>query len=463
MSSDKYRVDMCSGPLFRKIVIYTLPLMATVVLQNIFSAADLIVVGRYATYKDVAAVGSCLPVCSLIINIFFGISVGAGVLVANAVGAKDGRRISRSLHTAMLFAASGGIFLMVSGGIAAYPLLKLMDTPDDVIRGAMWYMFIYSLGIPALSLYGYGSAIMRAMGDTRRPLIYLIFSGIINVVLNFVLVVFFNLGVIGVAVATVVSFGISAVLIIRAMMNMRGAFQLKIDLLKIDRPTLFEMLRIGLPAGINGSAFAITNFIIQGAINSFGSAAMAGSAAVVNVECIIWALVFSITQTATNFASQNVGAGNYPRVKRSAFYCAGSSAVIVGIVGILCCVFGEKLIGICSSDAEVIRWGMQRGVVVFLSYCLCGIMESINGTLRGMGYSFEPMLFSIFGVCIVRIMWVWLVFPLCRSVSVLMLSYPVSYIITIMFAGTYLHRAFRKHIPDVKSKYATLAGAAHAE
>lgn len=458
MAGKKYQIDMCNGPLFSKIIIFSLPLIATAALQQLFSAADLVVVGRYSTYQDMAAVGSCLPVCSLIVNIFFGISVGAGVLTANGIGAKDKILTSRSIHTAMAFAGAGGVILMIVGLILSYPLLKLMDTPDDVMGKALWYMCIYCLGLPTLGIYAYGASLMRSMGDTRRPLYYLIFSGIINVVLNYILVAFFSLGVIGVAVATMVSFAISSLLIIRALMNLHGALKLKKNLLKIDWKILKNMLWIGLPAGLQGFCFAVSNFIIQGAINSFGSAAMAGNAAALNIETILYSACFSFNQAATSFAGQNMGAKKYHRVAKSAVYCIAASSVIEGVLGIICIIFGRQLLSIYNPDAAVVSWGMQRAIVVFGSYSLCAAMDSITGVLRGMGQSVGPMVVSIFGVCIVRMMWVWWVFPRNKTLLMLMISYPLSYVITIALTGIMLYYALKKY-NAATDKYGSVAKA----
>ena len=445
MAGKKYQMDMCCGPLFRKIILFTLPLIATAALQQLFSAADLIMVGRYASYQDMAAVGSCLPVCGLIVNVFFGISIGAGVLTANGIGAKDKLLTSRSIHTAMMFSGVGGIGLMIFGLIVTYPLLKLMDTPPDVIGKAAWYMAIYCLGLPTLSLYAYGASLLRAMGDTKRPLYYLIFSGIANVALNYFLVAICSLGVIGVAFATMFSFAVSAVLVIRALMYMPGALKLKKSLLKIDWDIFRQMLKIGLPAGVQGGFFAISNFVIQGAINSFGSAAMAGSAAALNVETILYSASFGFNQAATSFAGQNMGAGKYERVKQSAIQCAVTSGVGLAIIGTLCTIWGRQLIAVCNPDPEVVEWGMQRAIAVFASYGLCAVMDSITGTLRGMGKSTGPMVVSLFGVCVTRMAWVWMVFSSIRSMKVLMLCYPVSYIITIIITGIMLYFELKKY------------------
>ena len=455
MAGKKYQMDMCSGPLFRKIILFTLPLIATAALQQLFSAADLIMVGRYATFQDMAAVGSCIPVCSLIVNVFFGISIGAGVLTANGIGAKDKILTSRSIHTAMVFAGVGGVGLMIFGLAVTHPLLKIMDTPADIFDKAMWYMVIYCLGLPTLGLYAYGAALLRAMGDTKRPLYYLIFSGIVNVVLNYILVAFCSLGVIGVALATMVSFIISAILVIRALMGMPGALKLKKNLLKTDWSIFRQMLWIGLPAGLQGACFAISNFIIQGAINSFGSAAIAGSTATLNIETILYSASFGFNQAATSFAGQNMGAEKYDRVKQSAIYCAAASGIGLFVIGTLCTIFGRQLISIYNPDPEVVEWGMQRAIAVLASYGLCAMMDCITGSLRGMGKSMGPMIVSLFGVCITRMIWVWVVFSHFRDMKILMLCYPVSYIITIVITGAMLYFELKKYnvhlgIPAVK-------------
>ncbi|MBQ4315629.1 MAG: MATE family efflux transporter, partial [Lentisphaeria bacterium] len=286
---------------------------------------------------------------------------------------------------------------------------------------------------------------------------YLIFSGIVNIIANYILVVFFSMGAAGVSLATALSFALSAVLVIRAMSGMPGAMKFKRTLLKIDWKIFREMLRIGLPAGIHGCLFAISNVVIQGAINSFGSTAMAGSAAALNIETIIYAGSFSFNQAATSFAGQNMGAKKYDRVKKSAVYCIITSGVMVGAVGAVCTIFGRQLLSIYNPNPEIISKGMERAIAVFLSYGLCAIMDSISGTLRGMGKSFGPMLLSIFGVCFVRIVWVWSIFRLHKTLSMLMLSYPVSYAVTIVLTGWMLKKELAKYMEHKNSGYSTVA------
>ena len=453
MASDKYQIDMCNGPLFRKIILFTLPLIATAALQQLFSAADLIMVGRYSSHQDMAAVGSCLPLCGLIVNIFFGISVGAGVLTANGIGAKDKLLITRSIHTAMCVAGTGGVILMVIGMGTAYPLLKILDTPDDVMTKALLYMFIYCIGLAPMSLYAYGAAILRAVGDTRRPLYYLIFSGVINVVFNYIFVVWFSMGVVGVGLATMISFIISCILVIRAMTEMTGVLKLKKKLLKIDWQIFRKMLWIGLPAGIQGCFFAISNCVIQGAINSFGSAAMAGNAAALNIETILYSICFSFNQAATSFAGQNMGAKKYSRVSGSAVQCVLASVLFVGFAGVVCTVFGREILAVYNPDPTVVRWGMERALAVFISYAVLAAVDSTTGTLRGMGQSIAPMILTLFGVCLSRILWVWVVFPMKRTMTMLMLSYPVSYIITIILTGTLLWFSLKKLTSSTSVSY----------
>ena len=457
MSAQKHSMDMCSGPLFRKIILYAIPLIASSMIHQLFSAADLIVVGRFSSHQDMAAVGSCLPVCGLIVNVFFGISIGAGVLAANGIGAKDKMLTSRSIHTAMMVSGIGGAVLMLLGLCITTPLLHLMDTPDNVMDKAAWYMRIYCLGLPTLSIYVYGAALMRAMGDTKRPLYYLIFSGIVNVVLNYILVAFFSMGAVGVSIATMFSFVLSAYLVVRALMGMKGALKLKKSLLKVDFSIFRKMLWIGLPAGIQGSFFAISNFVLQGATNSFGSAAMAGNAAALNIECIIYSACFAFNQTATSFAGQNYGAKNYKRVAQSALYCVYISGAGVGLLGLVCTVFGRELISIYNPDPVVVDWGMQRLVVVFISYAICAVMDCITGALRGIGHSLAPMLVTFFGVCFLRIFWTWWVFPLHPTLGMLMGCYPVSWTITALLTGGHLYYLLKKLLHNSTSHYSVVS------
>lgn len=437
MSEQKknYEINMCEGPLAGKMLIFTLPLMFSGILQLLFNAADTIVVGRYAGKEALAAVGSTSSLINLLVNLFMGLSVGANILVARYYGAKKEEDIQTTVHTSITLAALAGIVLAILGNIFAKPLLLLMGSPEDVVDLAALYVKIYFAGMPVVLLYNYGAAILRAVGDTKRPLYYLTVAGVVNVILNLVFVIGFDLSVAGVALATVTSETISAVLLIRCMCKMEGSCHLDLRKLGFNREKLGLLLRHGLPAGLQGSVFSFSNVLIQSSINSFGSVAMAGSSAAANIEGFVYTAMNSFQQTALCFTSQNLGGGKYDRVNK----VFRNSLLMVAMVGIVmgggCYLFGEQLLSIYSSDAEVIAYGMIRLRWICLLYFPCGIMDVLVGMLRGLGYAIVPMCVSIVGACGFRILWIATVFAAYHSLDVLYSSYIISWILT---GGTHL-------------------------
>lgn len=437
MSEQKknYEINMCEGPLAGKMLIFTLPLMFSGILQLLFNAADTIVVGRYAGKEALAAVGSTSSLINLLVNLFMGLSVGANILVARYYGAKKEEDIQTTVHTSITLAALAGIVLAILGNIFAKPLLLLMGSPEDVVDLAALYVKIYFAGMPVVLIYNYGAAILRAVGDTKRPLYYLTVAGVVNVILNLVFVIRFDLSVAGVALATVTSETISAVLLIRCMCKMEGSCHLDLRKLGFNREKLGLLLRHGLPAGLQGSVFSFSNVLIQSSINSFGSVAMAGSSAAANIEGFVYTAMNSFQQTALCFTSQNLGGGKYDRVNK----VFRNSLLMVAMVGIVmgggCYLFGEQLLSIYSSDAEVIAYGMIRLRWICLLYFPCGIMDVLVGMLRGLGYAIVPMCVSIVGACGFRILWIATVFAAYHSLDVLYSSYIISWILT---GGTHL-------------------------
>lgn len=437
MSEQKknYEINMCEGPLVGKMLIFTLPLMFSGILQLLFNAADTIVVGRYAGKEALAAVGSTSSLINLLVNLFMGLSVGANILVARYYGAKKEEDIQTTVHTSITLAALAGIVLAILGNIFAKPLLLLMGSPEDVVDLAALYVKIYFAGMPVVLIYNYGAAILRAVGDTKRPLYYLTVAGVVNVILNLVFVIGFDLSVAGVALATVTSETISAVLLIRCMCKMEGSCHLDLRKLGFNREKLGLLLRHGLPAGLQGSVFSFSNVLIQSSINSFGSVAMAGSSAAANIEGFVYTAMNSFQQTALCFTSQNLGGGKYDRVNK----VFRNSLLMVAMVGIVmgggCYLFGEQLLSIYSSDAEVIAYGMIRLRWICLLYFPCGIMDVLVGMLRGLGYAIVPMCVSIVGACGFRILWIATVFAAYHSLDVLYSSYIISWILT---GGTHL-------------------------
>lgn len=422
--------DMCHGPLAKKMIIFTLPLMASSMLQLLFNAADVVVVGRFAGSESLAAVSSTTPLINLIINLFIGLSVGANVAVAHDIGAGDKSAVSDTVRTSVLMGAISGIVLLFFGILISGYALELMQTPDDVIGAAAVYLRIYFLGMPALMIYNFGAAVLNAGGDTKRPFWYLTIGGIINIILNIFFVVVCRWGVAGVAVATVISEIVSAVLVIRCLIKNKGMLKLKPSLLKMKKKDVVRILKVGVPAGLQGIVSAFSHLILQSAINSFGTVAMAASAAASNIEGIVNIAMYSFSRTALTYVSQNMGAHEYKRVNRIFWLCMLYTAGIGVLLGSLALVFGRQLLGIFSTEPQIIEEGLLRMRYICGTYALCGLMDCTAGALRGMGYSLMPTLVSFVGVCGIRITWVFTVFKRFHSTSVLFACYPISWAVT---------------------------------
>lgn len=426
-----YEIDMCNGPIFSKIILFAVPLILSGILQLLFNAADIIVVGRFAGSESLAAVGSTSSLINLLVNIFIGLSIGANVLVARYYGGQNYKDLEETVHTAMLLAAVGGVALIVIGGVLAGPLLTLMGTPDDVLPLAVLYMRIFFAGMPASLVYNFGSAILRGVGDTRRPLYFLLLAGVINVILNLIFVILFSMGVAGVALATVISQCISAALIVQCLIRSDGSYRLRIKGLRIVKSKLKEIAKIGFPAGIQGAIFSVSNVLIQSSINSFGSVAMAGNTASANIEGFIYTSMNAVYQTSLSFTSQNFGAKQFKRMTKILLYCLGLVTLVGVVMGLGGVLIGEQLLGFYSPDPEVIRYGMYRLTIIGTTYFICGWMETMVGGLRGMGYSVIPMFVSLTGACALRVIWIYTVFAMDRSLETLYWSYPVSWAITV--------------------------------
>lgn len=434
---------MTEGNILPKIIKFSIPLMLSGMLQLFFNAADVIVVGRYAGDEALAAVGSTGALINLLINLFIGISIGASVLMGQAIGARDYNDAQDSLHTAMLTGFIGGIIMIFVGQVVSRPMLELMQTPDDVIELSSLYMKIYFMGMPGFMLYNFGAAILRAAGDTKRPLYYLFVSGIINVILNLYFVIVLKMSVDGVAYATIISEAISAILIVICLMRSDGYLNLSLRKLKIDGKKFIEMLKIGIPSGFTGIVFSVSNMLIQSSINSFGKLVMAANTAASNLEGFVYNAMNSIYQTALAFASQNMGAKKLDRVddvlKKSLLVVSG-----VGLFfGVGAYLLGEILLRLYTPNQEVIDIAMLRLLVISTSYFLCGIMDVYSGVIRGMGFSFTPMLVSMFFVCAFRVFWIYTIFERFHEQWVLYISYPVSWTITII-AYFFTYKIVRK-------------------
>lgn len=428
-------MDMCEGPLFKKIVLYTIPIILTSVIQLLFNAADLVVVGRFRGSVAVGAVGATGSIVNLIVNLFIGLSVGAGVAVAQGIGAEDKEHVHRTVHTAMPAALISGVLLTFIGVLGSEQFLEWMDTPGDVIGLSAVYMRIYFCGITANMVYNFGAAILRAAGDTRGPLIYLSLAGILNVVLNIFFVIVFQMSVEGVALATVISQLLSAVLVVIALMKRQDACRFQPKMMHIYKRPLLQMVRVGLPAGIQGSIFSISNVLIQSSINSFGKIAMSGNAAAGNIEGFVYVAMNAFHQTALNFTGQNYGAKKFKRITRIMLISLACVFTVGLVLGLSAYIFSKPLLSIYITDsAEAIEYGILRLAYVAVPYCLCGIMDVMTGLMRGMGSSIAPMLISIIGVCGFRIGWIMTIFqiPAYHTLPYLYISYPISWSATFI-------------------------------
>lgn len=423
-------MDMCHGPLFSKMLLFSVPLILSGFLQLLFNAADIVVVGRYAGSTALAAVGATSSLINLLTNVFIGLSIGSNVLIARYYGAKNIQAIQETLHTSILLSLISGTVLAFIGVFLAKPLLTLMGTPNDVLGQSALYMRIYFLGMPVMMLYNFGSAILRAIGDTKRPLYFLAVAGGVNVILNLFFVIVFHLDVAGVALATVISQCISACLIILVFMKQEGPCHLVLKKLKLTKDKTLKIIEIGLPAGFQGAIFSISNVLIQSSINSFGSIAMAGNTASANIEGFIYSAMNALYQTNLSFTSQNYGAKQSSRINKVLGLCL-LIVVSVGLcLGTTALHFGPTLLSIYSSDPEVIEFGMIRLSVICSTYFLCGMMDVIVGSIRGLGYSILPTIVSLIGACGLRILWIFTIFKLYHSLFILYISYPISWVIT---------------------------------
>lgn len=427
--------DMCHGPLFGNIVAYTIPVILTGILQLLFNAADLMIVGRFCGSVYVSAVGATTSLIHLIINLFIGLSVGAGVAVAHAIGAGDVKMAHRTVHTAIPAALVSGVILTVVGIVFSETFLGWMGTPDNVLPLSAVYMRIYFAGITANMLYNFGAAILRAAGNTKGPLLYLSAAGVLNVILNILFVTVFEMDVDGVALATTLSQVLSAVLVLRALILRTDACRLKLKAMRFYKEPMKKLLRVGLPAGIQGSLFSISNVIIQSSVNSFGAVAVAGNSAASTLEGFVYTIMNSFHQTALNFIGQNVGAKQYKRTKKILLICLGCVVVAGGVSGSFIYLFGKSLLSIFITDsAQAIAYGMIRLAFICLPYFMCGLMDVTTGAIRGMGVSITPMIITILGVCGFRIGWIYTVFqiPAYHTLECLYFSYIVSWTVTFL-------------------------------
>lgn len=427
----KYEIDMCSGSVPVKMLLFSVPLICSGMLQLLFNAADVVVVGQFAGDDSLAAVGSTSSLINLFTNVFIGLSVGCNVLTARYFGADSKKEIEDTVHTSIAVAFISGIVITVLGIALAPFILKMMDTPEWGL--ATMYLCLYFLGMPAMMVYNFGSAILRAVGDTKRPLYYLTFAGFINVVMNLLFVIVFKMDVAGVALATVISQVISAILVVRCLMKETGSIHLDLRKIRIKKGILFKILQIGLPAGVQGTLFSLSNVFIQSSVNEFGEIVVAGNSIAGNLEGFVYVAMNSIYQAAISFTSQNIGAMKYERVNRIAVTAMGLVTVIGLAMGNLLVLFGRPLLGLYSDSPAVVEAGMVRLVWICTIYALCGMMEVMVGLMRGMEYSVLPMIVSLLGACVFRLVWLATVFQWegLHKIETVYASYPVSWALTL--------------------------------
>lgn len=428
----KYEIDMCNGPILKKMLLFAFPLMLSGILQLLFNAADTIVVGRFAGDNSLAAVGSNGSIINLLTNLFIGLSVGANVVTARFYGAKQKESLKETVHTAMLISIISGIILTVIGIIGARQILIWMKAPEEVLDLAVVYLRIYFIGMTATMVYNFGSAILRAVGDTKRPLYFLLISGVVNVALNLLFVIGLRMDVAGVALATVISQCISAALIVLCLVKEKGDIHLNLRKLRISRRIFGMIVRIGIPAGIQGTVFSLSNAVIQSSINSFGNIVVAGNSAAANIEGFVYMAMNAIYQTTLSFTGQNMGAGKTDRINK--ILVRGEMCVIaVGVImGMTVVFFSKPLLGIYSESERVVLAGADRLMIVCGSYALCGMMDVLVGALRGIGYSVMPMIVSLIGACGLRLIWIATVFNIEKyhTTRTIYMSYPMSWAIT---------------------------------
>ena len=425
MKQNKYEIDMCNGTIMDKLISFSLPLMLSGILQLMFNAVDIVVVGRFS-------VGSTTALINVFTNLFIGISLGANVLAARFFAAGKDREMSETVHTSITLALISGVIMAFVGLFFSRGALELMATPSDVIDQSALYMKIYFLGMPFFMLYNYGAAILRAVGDTKRPLIFLIISGSVNAVLNMILVIVFHLDVAGVAIATVISQMISCILVLRCLYRSEGSYQLRFSRLMINKTYLKQIFQVGIPAGIQSTVINFSNVLLQSSVNSFGSTAMAGYTAANNIFGFLYVAVNSVTQACMSFTSQNYGVRKYKRMDKVLIDCIIISMTTSLVLGCSAYFFGPEILKIYTKDSEVIHCGMEILAYTTVPYFLCGIMDLFPGALRGMGHSGVPMILSVIGTVGTRIVWIFGIFPYHRSLSILFISYPASWILTIV-------------------------------
>ncbi len=441
----KHDVDMCHGPLFIKIIKFFIPVMLSNMLQLLYNATDQAVVGRFAGSDALAAVGSTASLTNFIVCLVVGLSVGTNSVVARLYGSGNDKAVSRAVHTSMALSAICGIAVGAIGFIVCRPLLLLMGTQADVIDSAVLYMRISFAGFPLVAIYNFSSAVLRAIGDTKRPMLFLVVSGFINVVLNLVFVIKFHMGVAGVAVATIIAQTVSGFLTVRWLMRVDGSYKFYISKLRIHKSECVSIVRVGIPAGLQSSMFSISNIVIQSGINSISKAAVSGCAAAANVDNFVYQAVNSLYHASLAFCGQNYGAKNYARIKKTVLYCTGIVTVVGLGVGTLVYLFAEPLLNIFITDSpEAVMYGKERIMLTCLPYFICGFMEVGCGALRGINHALPALINSVFGACFLRVVWIYTVFRAYPSISVLFISYPITWAVSAILHFAMFAYFFKK-------------------
>ena len=423
---------MCNGSILDKLISFSIPLMLSGILQLLFNAVDIIVVGRFTGSEALAAVGSTTALINVFVNFFIGISLGSNVLAARFFAAGKDKEMSETVHTAITLALISGVGMGIIGVLAAKGALMLMDTPDNVLNLSTLYMRIYFVGMPFFMLYNYGAAILRAVGDTKRPLLFLIISGSVNVVLNLIFVIRFHMGVAGVAIATVISQAISCVLVLRCLYRTESSYQLRFSRLGMKAKYVKQIFQVGVPAGIQSTIINFSNVLLQSSVNSFGSVAMAGYTAANNILGFLYVSITSVTQACMSFTSQNYAVRRFKRMDKILLECLGLTVAVSLVFGGGSYLFGSELMHIYTKSADVVACGVDIMLYTTVTYFLCGMMDLFPGALRGMGHSAVPMILSVIGTVGTRIVWIYLVFPYHRALDFLFISYPVSWLLTII-------------------------------
>lgn len=456
MSAKTKDIDMLNGSIWNMIPRYALPVAMTSILEQLFNASDIAVVGNFTGSNGttaVAAVGANSSIIGLLVNLFVGIALGANVVIANSIGHNDKDTVQRAVHTSVIMSVIGGIIVTVIGEIVAGPLLKSLNVPDDVFPFALLYLRIYLIGMPVILLYNFESAIFRSIGETKIPLEALAISGVINVLLNLLFVIVFKMTVNGVATATVIANAISSIVLFRKLMKTDAVIRLEIKKLKFDREVFSRIMKIGLPAGIQSAVFSIANIVIQSAINSLGTVVMAASSAAFNLEILAYYILNSFSQACTTFVGQNYGAGQIKRCKKTLILCLIEDAIASGLAILIVLLAGRFLLSIFDKKPEVIDVGFVRLKMIFTAYIFSMLYEVMSGYLRGFGISLVPAILTTIGVCGTRIFWIYVIFPAHRNFQTIMTAYPVSLSITalLIFIALMVYRPshkFENKIPE---------------